>query len=61
MTLVFTLMALLVVLILLILVPLIERQITTLIVSLPTYRTWFTDTAIPWLEQRTGFQISVAP
>jgi len=58
-TLVFTLMALLVVLILLILVPLIERQITTLIVSLPTYRTWFTDTAIPWLEQRTGFQISV--
>ena len=58
-TLVFALMALLVVLILLILVPLIERQITTLIVSLPAYRTWFTDTAIPWLEQRTGFQISV--
>ncbi|QQP95982.1 AI-2E family transporter [Lysobacter enzymogenes] len=57
--LVFTLMALLVVLVLLILVPLIERQITTLIVSLPTYRVWFTDTAIPWLEQRTGFQISV--
>lgn len=58
-TLVFTLMALLVVLVLLILVPLIERQITTLIVSLPTYRAWFTETAIPWLEQRTGFQISV--
>lgn len=57
--LVFTLMALLVVLVLLILVPLIERQIATLIVSLPTYRAWFTDTAIPWLEQRTGFQISV--
>lgn len=57
--LVFTLMALLVVLVLLILVPLIERQITTLIVSLPSYRDWFTGTAIPWLEQRTGFQISV--
>ncbi|ALN56579.1 MULTISPECIES: AI-2E family transporter [Lysobacter] len=57
--LVFTLMALLVVLVLVILVPLIERQITTLIVSLPTYRAWFTETAIPWLEQRTGFQISV--
>ncbi|SDY70588.1 Predicted PurR-regulated permease PerM [Lysobacter sp. yr284] len=57
--LVFTLMALLVTLVLVILVPLIERQITTLIVSLPTYRVWFTETAIPWLEQRTGFQISV--
>jgi predicted PurR-regulated permease PerM len=56
--LVFTLMALLVVLVLLILVPLIERQITTLIVSLPSYRDWFTGTAIPWLEQRTGFEIS---
>lgn len=56
--LVFTLMALLVVLVLVILVPLIERQITTLIVSLPTYRLWFTATAIPWLEQRTGFEIA---
>ncbi|MGO1073037.1 AI-2E family transporter [Lysobacter sp. CA199] len=56
--LVFTMMALLVVLVLLILVPLIERQISTLIVSLPRYRDWFTGTAIPWLEQRTGFEIS---
>lgn len=57
-TLVFTFMALLVVLVLVILVPLIERQISTLIVSLPRYREWFTATAIPWLEQRTRLEIS---
>ncbi|MEI2456240.1 AI-2E family transporter [Lysobacter firmicutimachus] len=57
-TLVFTFMALLVVLVLVILVPLIERQISTLIVSLPSYRDWFTATAIPWLEQRTRLEIS---
>ncbi|MGH8079554.1 MAG: AI-2E family transporter [Lysobacter sp.] len=56
--LVFTSMALLVLLILVLLVPLIERQITTLIVSLPRYRDWFTATAIPWLEQRTHLEIS---
>jgi predicted PurR-regulated permease PerM len=57
-SLVFGLMALLVILVLVLLVPLIERQISTLIVSLPRYREWFTATAIPWLEQRSGFEIS---
>ncbi|MGO4261269.1 AI-2E family transporter [Lysobacter sp. TAB13] len=56
--LVFTSMALLVLLILVLLVPLIERQISTLIVSLPRYRDWFTGIAIPWLEQRTRLEIS---
>src|SRR5687768_16095666 len=41
-SLVFGLMALLVILVLVLLVPLIERQISTLIVSLPRYREWFT-------------------
>jgi predicted PurR-regulated permease PerM len=57
-TLVFTMMALLVLMALLILVPLIERQITTLMTSLPHYRDWFMLTALPWLEARTGYEIS---
>ena len=56
--LVFALMALLLVLALLILVPLIQRQIVTLVESLPTYRDWFIDTAVPWLEQRTRLQLA---
>lgn len=55
--LVFTLMVLLLVLVMLILVPLIERQILTLVASLPRYRDWFMGTALPWLEQRTGLQL----
>ncbi|MEG3791679.1 AI-2E family transporter [Lysobacter sp. CCNWLW3] len=57
-TLVFTAMALLVLLVLVILVPLIERQITTLIASLPSYRDWFMNTALPWVEARTGLEIT---
>jgi len=55
--LVFSLMLLLLVLALLILVPLIERQLLTLIESMPRYRDWFIGTALPWLEQRTGLQL----
>lgn len=55
--LVFSVMVLLLVLALLILVPLIERQILTLVESMPRYRDWFVGTALPWLEQRTGLQI----
>jgi predicted PurR-regulated permease PerM len=36
---------------------LLERQILTLMESLPRYRDWFIVTALPWLEQRTGLQI----
>ena len=57
-TLVFTAMALLVLLALVVLVPMIEQQIRTLIASLPTYRAWFMDTALPWIEARTGMELA---
>lgn len=57
-SLVFLLMVLLLVLVLLILVPLIERQVVTLIDSLPVYREWLMGTAIPWMERRFGIEIS---
>jgi len=56
-TLVFLLMTLLVALVLIILVPMIERQIVTLIDSLPQYRDWLLGTALPWIEQRTGYEL----
>jgi len=56
-TLVFVLMVLLVTLALMILVPLIERQIVTLINALPQIREWVVGTAVPWIEQRTGFEL----
>ena len=55
--LVFGVMALVALLALLLLVPLIERQIMTLVNSLPRYRDWLVATALPWLEQRTGLEI----
>ncbi len=56
-TLVFALMTLLVALVLIILVPMVERQIVTLIDSLPEYRDWLLGTALPWIEQRTGYEV----
>lgn len=56
-TLVFVLMVLLVVLAMMILVPLIERQIVTLINALPQIREWVVATAVPWIEQHTGFEL----
>ncbi|AMJ57333.1 AI-2E family transporter [Stenotrophomonas nitritireducens] len=55
--LVFVLMILLVALALLILVPLIQRQIITLVAALPQGQQWLMDTAIPWIEQKTGLEI----
>jgi len=55
--LVFVLMILLLALALLILVPLIQRQIITLIAALPQGQDWLMNTAIPWLEQKTGLEI----
>lgn len=55
--LVFSLMSLILILALVILVPLLERQIITLMESLPRYRDWFIGTALPWFEHRTGLQI----
>ncbi len=56
--LVFTAMSLLVLLGLGLLVPLIERQIATLIASVPGYREWLMTTALPWVEGRTGLEIT---
>ena len=55
--LVFSAMALLLVVALVLLVPLIERQIVTLVESLPTYRDWFIGTVLPWVERKTGFEL----
>ncbi|MDH5834363.1 AI-2E family transporter [Luteimonas kalidii] len=57
-TLVFVLMVMLVVLVVLILVPMIERQVVTLVDALPEYRDWFMETALPWVEARTGIEIT---
>ncbi len=57
-TLVFVLMILVLVLAMLVLVPMVERQIVTLVESLPAYRDWFIGTALPWVEARTGIEIS---
>ncbi|GAB2624692.1 AI-2E family transporter [Novilysobacter erysipheiresistens] len=57
-TLVFTAMALLVLLGLVLLVPTIEGQIQTLVRSLPKYQAWFVQTALPWVEDRTGLEIT---
>ncbi|KLI97534.1 AI-2E family transporter [Luteimonas sp. FCS-9] len=56
-SLVFALMTLLLALVLIILVPMIERQIVTLVDSLPAYRDWIIGTALPWIEQRTGYEV----
>ena len=55
--LVFCAMTLLVALALLLLIPMIERQIVTLVESLPRYRDWFVGTVLPWLEEKTGFEL----
>ncbi|MEJ7746621.1 MAG: AI-2E family transporter [Luteimonas sp.] len=58
-TLVFAGMVLLLVLLLVLVVPLIEEQISTLIESLPGYRDWFIGTALPWMEHKSGMQLTV--
>lgn len=55
--LVFTLMLLLVALALIILLPMLERQVVELIESLPNYRDWFVQKALPWVERRTGLEL----
>ena len=42
---------------LVLLVPLLERQVVTLVQSLPRYRDWLVGTVLPWLERRTGLQL----
>lgn len=55
--LVFVLMILLLALALLILVPMIQRQIVTLVAALPQAQEWLLGTALPWLEHKTGVEI----
>ena len=55
---VFAAMALMLAVVLLILVPLIENQVSTLVASLPRYQHWLLGTALPWLEQRIGIELS---
>ncbi|TWI09479.1 putative PurR-regulated permease PerM [Lysobacter ruishenii] len=56
--LVFTGMIVLLLVALVLLVPTIERQVLTLWESLPTYRDWLMLTALPWVEARTGLEIT---
>ena len=57
MAVVFGLMVLVLVLALLILVPMLERQVSTLVQAGPQYRDWFLQTALPWLEARSGLDL----
>ncbi|AIC10642.1 AI-2E family transporter [Xylella fastidiosa] len=54
---VFFLVVLLLVLVLMIFVPLIERQVVTLINTFPQMHDWVVNTVIPWVEQKTGSQL----
>ncbi|WP_240126367.1 AI-2E family transporter [Thermomonas alba] len=55
--LVFAAMTLLLLLAAVLLLPLLEEQIMILVDSLPGYRDWFVQIALPWIERRTGLQI----
>ena len=55
---VFTAMTLLVLVVLLLLVPMVQRQIVTLVESMPAYREWFLGTLLPWIELRTQLQVT---
>ena len=54
---VFTLMTLALVGVVLLLIPMLERQISTLVEQFPRYREWFTGIALPWVSERTGFDL----
>ncbi len=54
---VFFLVVLLLLLVLMIFVPLIERQVVTLINTFPQMHDWVVNTVIPWVEQKTGSQL----
>ena len=57
-TLVFVLMLLLLVLAVLLLVPMVQRQVVTLLESLPRLQEWFMGTAVPWVEDRLGVELA---
>ncbi|WP_141057330.1 AI-2E family transporter [Stenotrophomonas rhizophila] len=55
--LVFVAMILVITAALLILVPMIERQIATLVAAIPQAQQWLMQTGIPWFEQKTGLEV----
>lgn len=55
--LVFVAMVLVITALLLVLVPMIERQITTLMAAVPQAQAWLMQTGIPWFEQKTGLEV----
>lgn len=55
--LVFVAMVLVITAALLILVPMIERQIATLVAAIPQAQQWLMEKGIPWFEQKTGMEI----
>ncbi|MFZ5657347.1 MAG: AI-2E family transporter [Pseudomonadota bacterium] len=56
--LVFSVMAVTFVALVLLLVPMVQRQIVTLVESVPRYQQWLVGTALPWLEARTQLDIA---
>lgn len=56
--LVFSGMALVCLVVLVILVPMVQRQIVTLVDSMPRYRDWFMGTVLPWIEMRTHIELT---
>jgi predicted PurR-regulated permease PerM len=54
---VFSVMTLLFIALLLLLVPMLQRQILTLIDSLPRYSDWFVDTLLPWVQANTRLDV----
>jgi len=55
--LVFVAMVLVLTALMLVLVPMIERQISTLVATAPQAQAWLLQTAIPWFEQKSGIEV----
>ena len=56
--LVFSAMLAFAVAVVLVLIPLVSSQVQTLAESFPRYLQWLSGTAVPWLEGRTGMEVS---
>lgn len=54
---VFSVMTLVIVIVLLLLVPMVQRQVLTLIQSLPAYSAWVGNTLVPWVETHTRIDV----
>lgn len=56
--LVFLLMTLVLILAVLVAVPLLERQASYLFQNLPVFGQWLKESALPWMEERTGLELA---